>query len=91
MRAESSSSRPCRVSAVAHLSEATILTTDERTSFGLDRAGWRNGEDFFLADPGVLKIGQNLKYDIAVFNRSHYEDVLHPVVYGQISDIEAGK
>lgn len=31
-----------------------FLTQDERTSFGLDRAGWRNGEDFFLADPGVL-------------------------------------
>ncbi|QBE63711.1 PPK2 family polyphosphate kinase [Pseudoduganella lutea] len=31
------------------------------------------------------------KGEIAVFNRSHYEDVLHPVVYGQISDIEAGR
>ena len=29
--------------------------------------------------------------EIAVFNRSHYEDVLHPVVYGQVSDIEMGR
>ncbi len=32
-----------------------------------------------LADPGVLKIGQNLKYDIAVFNR-------HGVEVGPIDD-----
>lgn len=31
------------------------------------------------------------KGEIAVFNRSHYEDVLHPVVYGRIDGAETGR
>ena len=31
------------------------------------------------------------KGEIAVFNRSHYEDVLHPVVYRQIDGAETGR
>jgi PPK2 family polyphosphate:nucleotide phosphotransferase len=31
------------------------------------------------------------KGEIAVFNRSHYEDVLHPVVYGHIDGAETGR
>lgn len=31
------------------------------------------------------------KGEIAVFNRSHYEDVLHPVVYGQIDEEDTAR
>lgn len=31
------------------------------------------------------------KGEIAVFNRSHYEDLLHPVVYGQVDNVEIGR
>jgi DNA polymerase-1 len=69
--------------------KACYIPLQHRTGDGLFDSGLLDGQipldqalaelKPLLADPGVLKIGQNLKYDIAVFNR-------HGVEVGPIDD-----